>query len=269
MRRITKTERRGRSVLLHAALIAGSFVFSIPFIWLISTSCKVSDEMYPPRWIPQVPPGVKHSPYIGIRQNERAVRPVGVRREDWERLSGPIREAITEDVAALADGLPAFYRPYLREPDLAEGVLARLVRRAPDALFSKPAPEATTWFAQRIDEELVRYVFESVYRRVAVSDVKFHGWDVMSVEYPTEDKVYPWEVVSGDAELVGRREGLLREAREVHYRFDDESSFTLGITLPLEMEADNLKKIVISNHADRSWHEIRATVELAGRRYRA
>ena len=69
MRRIGKSERRARRVFLHAALVAGSFVFSIPFIWLFSTSCKVPDEMYPPRWIPEVPEGVKGSPYVRLRLN--------------------------------------------------------------------------------------------------------------------------------------------------------------------------------------------------------
>ncbi|MCP4640440.1 MAG: hypothetical protein GY851_08410, partial [bacterium] len=260
MRHITKSERRFRSVFLHGVLVAGSFLFSIPFIWLFSTSCKVPDEIYPPKWVPQIPEGVVESPYIKIRQNEHTAKPVGVKSEDWNRVREPIMAAIGREALAMSDRLPEFYHPYLEERDIADGVFYRLIRRAPDELFTKQEAEVTAWFAKGVGEELVRYVFETVYRRVAVSDVVFHGWDVISVEYPTADKEYPWNVVDGDATLVERREGLLREAREVHYNFDDSDVFSLQITVPIEMDPSNLKKIVVSNHCDRSWHEIHATI---------
>ena len=269
MRRIGKTERRARSVLLHALLVAGSVVFSIPFIWLFSTSCKVPDEMYPPKWMPQIPGRVVESPYISIRENERVDKPVGVSREDWERTSGPIRQAITDKAVSLQDELPPFCRTYLSEPDLAEGILNRLIKRAPDELFTKVDDFAAAWFAQQTDAELTREIFETIYRRVAVSDVVFHGWDVVSVERPTEGNVFPWKVLSGDAKLIDRTTGLLRPAKEVHYSFAERGTFVLDATLPLHMTPENLKKIVVSVHGDRSWHEILATVELAGCRYAA
>jgi len=58
LRSVTRNWQHGsESVKLSAAhltLIAGSFVFLIPFAWLISTSLKPDDEMavFPPRWIP-------------------------------------------------------------------------------------------------------------------------------------------------------------------------------------------------------------------------
>jgi multiple sugar transport system permease protein len=41
-------------ILLHAALIAGSLVMLLPFVWMISTSLKRPPEIfkYPPVWIP-------------------------------------------------------------------------------------------------------------------------------------------------------------------------------------------------------------------------
>jgi multiple sugar transport system permease protein len=57
-RRMSSTEARaGQTIRLSAAhltLVAGSIVFLIPFVWLISTSLKTDDEMavFPPVWIP-------------------------------------------------------------------------------------------------------------------------------------------------------------------------------------------------------------------------
>lgn len=269
MRRITTNERRARNIVLHAALIAGSLVFAMPFFWLLSTSCKVPDEMYPPKWLPQVPPGVVESPYVALRENERVQRPVGVSRDDWERTNGPIQHAITEKLLSLADQLPEFYRPYLEEPALAEGIFNRLLKRAPEELFAKVPDFAAGWFADRMDAKLASEVFETVYRRVAVSEVVLHGWDVVTVEHPTAGEHFPWRVVSGDAVLIPRYQGLLRPAKEVRYTFAQNRSFVLEIVLPITMNPENLKKIAVSLHGDRSWHEVWATLELAGRRYEA
>ncbi|MBI4558319.1 MAG: ABC transporter permease subunit [Candidatus Hydrogenedentes bacterium] len=268
MRRITKTERRLRRLILHGTLVAGSFLFSVPFIWLVSTSCKVPDEMYPPRWIPQVPARVIKSPYIELRENERPLGPTRVKSTDWERLRDPIAQAITVKVASMSASFPGFYQPYLTEPALADGILNRLLKRVPEEIFEKTEILATAWFAQNVTESLVREVFETVYRRVSVSEVVFHGWDV-SVEYPTADGNFPWQVVSGDVTLVDRKEGLLRPAKEVHYSFENQHRFALTITLPIQMNPANLKKIVVTNYADRSWHELWATVELNGKRYQS
>jgi multiple sugar transport system permease protein len=57
-RAISATRRRPRfqrsHILLHAALIAGSLVMLLPFVWMISTSLKRPPEIfkYPPVWIP-------------------------------------------------------------------------------------------------------------------------------------------------------------------------------------------------------------------------
>ena len=269
MRRISKTERRIRGVILHTVLVAGSFLFSIPFIWLFSTSCKVPDEMYPPRWLPQIPQGVVESPYIAIRDNERVEKPAGVSSEDWRRSQGAVRQAITKRVLELEGELPEFYRPYLSEPDLAEGLFNRLVKRVPDELFTKVEDVVGAWFAQNIDATMTKEVFETVYRRVAVADVVLHGWDVVSVEYPTEGDRFPWKLIEGDATMIARREGLLQAAEEIHYSFAEKKAFELQIEVPLQMEPENLKKVVVSLHGDRSWHEVWATVELAGKRYEA
>lgn len=267
MRRLSKIERAGRTVALHTALVVGSIVFSAPFIWLLSTSCKVPDEMYPPKWVPQIPEGVVRSPYMALRRNERPEKPMAVLQEDWDRITTAARTAISEKAVAMAAQFPEFYRPYLTEAVLADGILGRLVKRAPDRLFGQPESEVAAWFVERVTEELVRDVFIAVYRHVAVADVIFHGWDVVSVEYPTEGSRFPWEVLSGDACLVSRKEGLLRPAREIEYSFENQQSFSLQIVLPLRMPMENLKRIVVSNHADRSWHEVWATVEVGGRRY--
>lgn len=261
-----KPKRIVRRGILHLSLIAGSILFSIPFIWLASTSAKVPDEMYPPRWVPRIPKKVVRSPYSQLRSNERSERPLKVSAADWERLRGPVKQAITAKLSDMAGGLPEFYREYLGEPDVNEGIFARILKRAPDELFQESEDTATSWFVGSVTRELVREVFDETYRRVALSDVVFHGWDV-AVEQPTAKANFPWQVVRGNADLITRTEGLRRPAQEVHYSYEDEDSFALDAVLPIEMAPSNLKKIVVSNHGDRSWHKLGITIELAGRKF--
>ncbi|MBI5092686.1 MAG: ABC transporter permease subunit [Candidatus Hydrogenedentes bacterium] len=268
MRRISKTEKKIRRSFLHGVLILGSLVFAIPFIWLLSSSSKVPDEMYPPRWIPQAPDTAPESPYIQIRANEKPERPTKVKLADWDRLTGPIQAAITRKLESLADGLPEFYRPYLSHPVLAEAIFARLTKRAPDELFEKVEDVSVSWFTQNTDAAIAREVFETVYRNAAVSDVAFHGWDV-TVENPTAGEKYNWKVVKGKANLIPRKDGLLRAEQEIDYSFEQQPSFAVQTSLPLQMDPKNLKRIVVSNHGDRTWHEIWATVELGGKRFEA
>ncbi|HQE84497.1 MAG TPA: ABC transporter permease subunit [Candidatus Hydrogenedentes bacterium] len=267
VRRIGKVERIARRAFLHVVLAMGSFVFAIPFIWLFSTSCKVPDEMYPPKWVPQIPEGVASSPYIRIRENEKPVRPVRVREEDWERLAGPVEAAITERLVSMQGRLPGLYGQYLREPDLAKGVFNRVLKRAPDHLFEKNELVVTSWFGGEVTDEIVYEVFDMVYRRASLSDVVLHGWD-MSVEYPTEGGYIPWTVAKGsNVQLVDRKTGLRRASKELHYSFENQDSFTVQAIVPMNMAPENLKKVVVSNHADRSWHEVNCTLEMAGVRY--
>ncbi len=255
-----------RRVVAHAALLAGSILFAFPFVWLLSTSAKVADELYPPRWIPQIPDGVVTSPYFGIRINERPVRPGLVSEEDWERVSPVAQEAISGAVEKIGGELPAFFGPNLSNPVLAEGIYARLVRRVPNEVFTRPTDEAARWFADAVKPDLAREVFDAVYRRIAVSTVTLHGWD-LTVEHPTGDTGFDWKVVDGDATLIRRETGLLRPAQEVHYSFENDKSFTLQTTVPLKMDLANFRKIVVGNHADRSWHPIHATIEVGGRKF--
>jgi len=53
MRNPVKTKHLDQ-LLAYAGLIAGSFLFILPFVWLLSSSVKTTAEIfvYPPRWIP-------------------------------------------------------------------------------------------------------------------------------------------------------------------------------------------------------------------------
>lgn len=54
---ISRQVRRGGKILLvYALAIPGAILFLLPFLWMLSTSIKASNEIFifPPRWIPEV-----------------------------------------------------------------------------------------------------------------------------------------------------------------------------------------------------------------------
>jgi multiple sugar transport system permease protein len=254
-------------LLLHTVLVAGSFLFSIPFIWLLSTSAKTPDEMYPPRWLPRVPDGIITSPYMSLRENDWAMRPANINVEDWERVRAAVMPAIKARAESFAGELPAFFAPHLGHGDLSEALFARLARRSPDGLFTKTVAVAEAWFTEQTTPELVLEAFRSVYQRSAVADVAVQGWEALKIERPTNEHGFPWEIVSGGAVMVDRPEGLQRPGREIHYDFAKEDGFVVQGVVPVEMDPAEIKKISVSIHSDRSWHAVNGIIELDGRRY--
>jgi multiple sugar transport system permease protein len=253
-----------RRTALHAALLLGSIVFAAPFVWLLSTSAKTSDELYPPRWVPQIPPGVTESPYVMLRANERPRQPVLVSDEDWERLRLPIREAIQEALHEHGATLPPFVLTYLDEPDWADGIFNRLLKRAPEAMFKQDEESVTAWFAERVEPGPAFDVFDTVYRRVALADVSIHGWD-LSVE--RANAALTWTAIEGDASVVDRREPFARPSQELHYTFESGNAMVVQTILPMTMPAANVKKFVVGNRADRTWYAIHGTFEFDRKRY--
>jgi len=267
-----------RAAGLHAALAAGALAFAAPFLWLIGTSAKTPDELFPPRWFPPAPPRVLDSPYIALRDNERFRRPPLVSAEDWDRVAPGVRAAIGRNLIERADTLPAFYGEFLSAPDLTDGLFARLLRETPDALFRESADAAAAWFTDetRLTADLVQEVFDAVYRRVALSEILFVSWKMDRAHVGLgEAREVPWAGVAGDAdggEVLFAVEGdarcearsVPRPAQEIFYSFRERDSFRVRLNVPLGVSPALFRKVSVTNHGDRSWHEIRITLDLPG-----
>lgn len=261
--------RRGFAwTLMHAALLAGSILFSAPFLWLASTSAKSPDELYPPEWRVRAPRRVVESPFMALQENERPKRPLKVSEEDWDRLIDPILSGNQGRLLEMRPALPAFFAPGLDAPALSEAVFVRILRRAPDEVFTRDEAGAVAWFVDELDTEAVHIAFNQTYHRVALGEVAFVGWDMAAPPPIPADKI-DWTILDGEVSLAPRFEGLRRPGQELHYRFGETDRFVVQTVVPLDLTPNNLKKVRVSNHADRSWHTIWATVEFDGKRYTA
>lgn len=264
MGRFIKIKRTIRTLTLHLVLVISSLFFAFPFIWLLGTSCKSPEELLPVRWLPQLPPPVMQSPYIALRDNDYPGRPPELDESEWQQVNPLINQAIRNGVSEL--DLAPFYSPGLERQELIDGILLRLLRRTPEGLFTRPRGDLLAWFKGEVDSQLVQEVYETIYRRMAISDVVFGAKNVTTVER-VPGLECPWEVIRGTAVIKNRDEGLRHTEKEVHYNFTGDSGFTLQTVVPLTIPPEDLSKIIISFHGDRSWHKLTATIEMAGEKY--
>lgn len=255
-------------LLLHAALVAGSALFAAPFIWLVSTSVKSADELFPPRWMPPLPDLVSRSPYLGLRDNELPVRPSGVEEELWEERRDKVAATLSARIQEMGPQLPDFFQPYLGHPLFAESLFAVMLRRTPDPVFNGPEAECLAWFRERVTPREAIEVFENTYRRMALTEAAFVSWDMEQVE-PLAAEDIRWTVLEGDVEVVPRLAHFDRKSQELHYRFENTPRFRVQAEFPVDWTADRLKKFRIGHRADRSWHTVWATLELGGHRFEA
>ncbi|MCK5861358.1 MAG: hypothetical protein KAH38_02665, partial [Candidatus Hydrogenedentes bacterium] len=244
---------------MHAVLILGSLIFAAPFLWLVSTSAKTPEELYPPTWLPILPDRVTESPYIRLRNNERPVRPLGVADEDWQRLQPVFLSTISRHIAALRSQLPEYMAEYVEHPELSEAMFSRLLRRVPVELFASSPEKGKEWFIERIEAAEVQEVFDLIYCCVAFSELTFISWD-MRIESPVSPEQIPWRVIAGDVALTTRTEPGHRFSQELAYSFKDHNQFVMQAELPLDWSLEEFKKMRLANHADRSWHTFHAVL---------
>src|SRR5688572_11756324 len=76
----------GSRFAVHGVLLLGCAAFSLPFVWLLSTSFKYDEELLasPPRWAPSIPPVVDRSPYLTNEASPPVEPPDNAR--DWEAV---------------------------------------------------------------------------------------------------------------------------------------------------------------------------------------
>ena len=92
----TPAAQRLYRLAMHLTLVVGSIIFSMPFIWMISSSLKEDDEQITDElvWIPRLPPFQPQSPYMDSREGVELARPRDIKLNRWESYSPGIISAL-------------------------------------------------------------------------------------------------------------------------------------------------------------------------------
>ena len=249
---------------VHGVLLLGCAAFSMPFVWLLSTSFKYDEELLasPPRWAPSIPNAVDRSPYLTNEESPPVEPPADAR--DWETVWPKLNAAIWDRARSMLDPNAARAFP---EADLREAMVRALWGRAtggitPD-LWQGPHDPLALAVAQRVDREAVDGAWDAVNRGVILRDVTVTDDDGISRRLGEEVSYLDrWTVVDGDATLH-RPAGALTIGYDMTLR----PRVVMSADFPLPIAPARLLSFTLPLRQDRSWHALGVAIEFDGKRY--
>ncbi len=268
------TATSGR-VVTHGALLTGCVIFAFPFVWLVSTSFKYDEEIfvYPPRWIPAVPPAVQQSPYVTTEMlADLPPEEVAWDEPRWNRAWPQLATYLWDHVGDQIRQLPGAeaVAPEALRAALLHGIVTYGSRSLPAAAWAGAPEDAIRQLEERVDDELLQTVWDAVYRAVALRQptVQNIHRDYLPLPPATVAHVNNWQVMSGTAE-IGPASAGPRPERLLSYAFggDRGDAVRLQGTFPLPTPAEEFLGFTLPLRQDRSWHALRVELEVGGRRF--
>lgn len=224
---------------LHGALIAGSMVFILPFVWLVGTSFKYAEETFisPPRWIPAVVSPTSQSPYISL----------------------PIESVDADNESVISEDLWLKCIHSIPQDELAR-VDSQAARGAMAVLLGDTAP-------QYVEQETIVVAWDRIYRAVIIGQVTVG--DIQGRQYEVPPEAINWQVADG-VQVV------LDDPAAVPVIYDMDTRDSLKLTFAIDRDwliqhcaAESLLSVTVPMRQDRSWHGLGARLSLDGKVYRS
>ncbi len=259
-----------QSLLLHAALIAGSLVFALPFVWLVGTSWKLDKEIQTDRitLMPRTPNPRPVSPYVddGVYSLER---PDDIGRHRWD---GWMRAAVEDEIGKAVDTwhdprAEGLDKPALRG-QLIAGVFKRLRSLLPSDVWQSDEQSFRKSIAAAVKPDQIADSFAAVYRcfslgKVVLKDQDYRVHD-LTAGHPL-DQV--WKVERGNARIEPQTlaEGAVAVVR---YDLTTQPSVVLTADLPCPVDFEKkFKRLDIAVRPDETWHEMDVTIQVGDKQY--
>jgi|WetSurMetagenome_2_1015567.scaffolds.fasta_scaffold08210_2 ABC-type glycerol-3-phosphate transport system permease component len=290
-----KPLRLARRSLVHAILLAGCVVFAFPFLWLLSTSSKQSDELavYPPQWVPRVPTYSEQSPFVDRAAYDDLARPDQLDESAWDRLRPALEEAVwtrarevlpperLADIEAMADH-EQFRTQIVRGlwMQLKETVPDRIWKEAADGSAGAQAPETSplvTFARDSVTPDLARRTAGNIVRYVGIGALLVR--DARNAAIPMEAPS-GWQVQGGETLTPDQIEA--QPCQRLNYDMRQADGFPIVQTfrLPVPLRTDpaatgaapdataRIQALDVPFHCDYSWHRANITLETGGKVYR-
>jgi len=263
-----------RRVASHGLLLLGCLLFSLPFVWLVSTSFKYEEEVfvYPPQWIPSTPGVVAQSPYVTSEEFAGIERPAALSEDRWEEIRGYIEEALWQKGAALLGDRVAMSQletSAVRER-VVRGLWHGVLNRSADTLWAGNADQIPARLGKQVDAELANLVWESVYRAVELNQLTIaddEGIERSVIVPGASDQ--GWRAISNNIHLIHHESATSTASETQLLRYDLKESSTAKVEgkFAMDIAPDRLFSIRLPMRQDRSWNRFDFTLEAGGRRY--
>lgn len=250
-----------RWLLIYGLLLAGSAVFSLPFVWMIGTSFKVDREMFGEQitFLPMRPVPARASPYLD------ATYFPPTRGALFEQAKPIIVDYLRRTDLAI----PALAANRDQAVDiLAPGIFRRLQQVLPAATWKAPPAERAAAIQGRLDPDLNQEAIRKVYRRLSLGGVRVRSLDLQEADVTEGSPISTFWQIEGNAEarLVDDREGKTPIA-DLAYRFPEQGGeIRLSRTITLPFPVERLHRLQLYLRPDDSWHPVEFYVEKQGKR---
>ncbi len=249
-------------VLIYGLLIGGSVLFSIPFLWMASTSTKVERELFTKdlRFLPLTPVPSPQSPYVD--------------RAFFQYVEGPFLKELTPELERLARSSGFKLPEDVPEDDawrqIALGLYERLSRILPEARWKAGAADVLAAAGGRVNAAMVNAVFLTVERRLLwgqmhIRSRQLHDQELAAGEPFDRRLESPAPATVHFLNWVDRKS----PCASVDYDLRQADRAVLSRTFDLDFDAKDFQRLKVYLRPDDTWHELWLTVERNGRRYRA
>lgn len=247
-------------ILIYALLAIGAVVFSIPFIWMATTSVKVDRELFLEEFnlLPLAPEAKAYGPFTDTGY--------------YERLEGPHQATLIPAFAVLAREagfmMPAGIDTSVAYQHLGRGLYDRMRRSLPEAVWNAPPERIIAVARQEIDEAEARRIFNNLARQLSISQIRIRSLDLTSQELGADLPVARrLQNETPDVVTLHTIEEPYQTYALLNYDFSNGDRIVLSRTFNLDFDATDLQRIQLHMRPDDSWHELHLTVERNGARY--
>jgi ABC-type glycerol-3-phosphate transport system permease component len=250
------------SAWAHAALLFGTAIFVIPFIYMLSTSVKVDEELPEQRMLPRVPTFVAASPYV--RTVDAVEKPTDAPRDRWARHEADfIRRAELRAAKAPRSEVALKVDQTDLSKQAGRSLVNDLAARVPtDAWNAKEDGPAMEAFDALLTDDAAKNAVESRVARLDLYRLQFRSTDahVETIADATQLGV-GLKIESGDASLVTSPDGVT-----LVYNFASGSAkpVVLSYTFPMPADFQQFHKLTLNLRADDTWHGVEGELELGG-----
>ncbi|HEX8523406.1 MAG TPA: ABC transporter permease subunit [Tepidisphaeraceae bacterium] len=255
--------RRSRwsHLAVHLFLLTAIAIFLFPFVYMAATSLKTDEELTDAGWFPSIPRFVSTSPRV--RTLSAIAKPDEAPQAKWNAVLPELKRLTRAavDEAKLPAGAEQVDANAYREA-AADLLVARIAPRLNLDLWSQEKIKISSAFEQALTPEFVADALDDRLARLELRGLQARTLDSHVYTLTAPDQVMTdWKITSGNAKFVPTGEGAILCYQ---FRSSSDAPITLKCAFDYPGDPSKLHKLMLALRPDDSWHQVDATLDLAG-----
>lgn len=259
-------------LILHAILIAGAMLFTLPFVWMIGTSMMSEREMFRPgmHFLPDWPEPRPQSPYLSDQEYPRKPQPPKISHpEVWHTLRGTTLGYVRDKIETMRIDNPDGFDKDELVSAIFRGVWQNMIDNVDPRKFLDLTNNIEPLTHAMVTPELIQEVLERVRRRLCLGHVSIRTSDFhhheLAADVPAAEI---WRPLTENVRLQqvseqGRHFALVR------YDLGQANRWQVGAEVESPVGFEQIRSLTIAMRQDETWHGYDVTVESAGQKWQS